>query len=68
MRVNQLCTELEGLRILAQVKGMNLVTPFGADWGILLQFSTFLVFLNSLHCWKDEVSLSSRKLVVDPKY
>ena len=33
-------------------------------------FANFLFqsFLNSLHCWKDEVSLSCRKLVVGPNY
>lgn len=41
VRVKQLGTELWRLRILARVKGMNLVAPFGADGGILWQFSYF---------------------------
>lgn len=48
---------------------MNVVTTLGLIGAFFSpHFLLFQSFLNSLHCWKDEVSLSSRKLVVDPKY
>lgn len=67
VRVNWLWAGIWGSENSCLSKG-NVVTPIGADWGILLPIFYWTCVCNCLQCWKDEVSLSSWKLVVDPKY